>query len=218
MKTLTKLGLSGLAAGLLAVPAMADVEVVFSDFLNAKMDRITAIEEEREAVFRDYRTEGTRTGLPPSARLNRSRFPGTEWANERLFPDVKGYNVPALFKAMMERGIREADPGFDGAVTLEIEKLRIENFSLAVISSRNTQVSGKVIVHDAHGNLVAEHKIWSSLVPEYSASQTYNGPNYAYRTAAMSSRIGPAAAEFTEKALEKLYPGYDAPGLVIVDR
>ncbi|SDE07118.1 hypothetical protein SAMN04488071_1993 [Kordiimonas lacus] len=201
-----------------AAAAQADVTVSFTDRLEAKMDRINAIDGRREEAFREFRTEGTRGGLPPNARLNASLFAGTEWANERLFPDIKDYNVPALFQAMMERGIKAADPDFDGTVTVKIKKLQIEAFSLAGLRGRNTQAAGDVTVLDADGNMVAQHYIWASIVPAYTASRSYTGPDYAYRKAATTTRVGPIAAEFTQKALGKLYPDYDAPGLVIVDR
>ncbi len=197
---------------------LADVEVTFSDYLVGKMDRINAIDGQREAVFREFRTEGTRTAIPSNARLNRSRFAGTEWANERLFPELEDYNLPALIKAMMERGIKEADPAFDGTVQVKIDKLRIQFFSLAALRGPNTQMSGDVEVLDAAGNVVKQNHIWAAIVPRYTAARGYDGPDYAYRTAALNTRVGPIAAEFTEKALRTLYPDYDAPGVVVVDR
>ncbi len=201
-----------------SVAAEADVKVSFTDRLQSKMDRINAIDLKREEAFREFRTEGTRGGLPPNAKLNASLFAGTEWANERLFPDIKDYNVPALFQGMMERGIKAADPDFDGTVVVHIQKLQVQSFSLAALRSRNTQAAGDVVVLDAAGNELARHYVWAALVPEYTASRSYTGPDYAYRKAATTTRIGPIAAEWTEKALKKLYPDYDAPGLVIVDR
>lgn len=196
----------------------ADVEVTFSDYLASKMDRINAIDEQREAVFREFRTEGTRTGIQPNARLNRGRFAGTQWAHERLFPNLEDYTIPGLIKAMMERGIKEADPDFKGSVQLEIDKLRVQSFSLAALRGPNTQMSGDVTVLDAAGNVLQQHYIWTAIVPRYTAARSYDGPDYAYRAAALNTRIGPIAAEFTEKALRTLYPGYDAPGVVVVDR
>ena len=48
-------------------------------------------------------------------------------------------------------------------------------------------------------------------------TKNYHGPDYAYRAAALSTRVGPIAAEFTEKVLTTLYPEYDAPGLVVIE-
>jgi len=209
---------SVLAVPLLAMPAQAEVEVTFSDHLSGHMDRITSIDEQREAVFREFRAEGARGNLQPNARLNRSRFAGTEWAHERLFPEIEDYSVPALIQAMMERGVKEADPDFDGTVQVKVDKLRIQGFSLAALRGPNTQMSGDVIVRDAAGEVVKEHHIWAAIVPRYTAARNYDGPDYAYRRAALNTRVGPVAAEFTEKALKKLYPDYDAPGVVVVDR
>ncbi len=199
-----------------ALPAHADVDVQFEGYVADKMNRITAIDRNREDVFRNYRTEGSRGQVDPRDKLNVSYFAGTEWGNERVFPSYDDYNVPDLIKEMMVRGIKEADPDFNGTVQVTIDKLRIKDFSLAVISSSTTQMSGTVKVLDAAGNVTSEHDIWSGIVPEYSASNRYKGRNYAYVGSAVATRVGPIAAEFTEKALETLYPEYDAPGLVIV--
>ena len=200
----------------IAAPAYADVDVQFEGYVADKMDRITSIERSREEVFREFRTEGSRTQVKPRDKLNVSYYAGTEWGNERIFPNYDDYNVPGLIKGMMERGMKEADPGFTGTVQVTIDKLRIKDFSLAVISSSTTQMSGTVKVLDAAGNVTAEHDIWAGIVPEYSVSNNYTGPGYAYTGSAVNTRVGPIAAEFTEKALETLYPDYDAPGLVIL--
>ncbi len=201
----------------MAAPAMAaDVEVVFSDFLAGKVDTISAIDKRREKVFRKFRTEGTRSSIPPRAILNRSRFSGTEWGNERVIPDFKDYDLPTLIKAMMDRGIKEADPDFGGKVTVKIEDLKIKDFSLAVINSFSTRMIGDVLIQDADGNPVSEYSISAYLVPSYTATRNYDGPNYAYRAGALNTRIGPIAAEFTQKALKEMYPDYDAPGLIIL--
>ncbi|WP_262690738.1 hypothetical protein [Kordiimonas aestuarii] len=210
------LAASGLTVAAFAAPAYAGVDIQFEGYVADKMDRITSIERNREGVFRDYRTEGTRTQVKPRDKLRVSYFAGTEWGNERIFPSYDDYNVPDLIKEMMERGIKEADPDFNGTVQVTIDKLRIKDFSLAVISSHTTQMSGTVKVLDAAGNVTAEHDIWAGIVPEYSASNNYKGRNYAYVGGAVATRVGPIAAEFTEKALETLYPDYDAPGLVIL--
>ncbi|WP_025896698.1 hypothetical protein [Kordiimonas gwangyangensis] len=207
---------ASLAAVVLAAPAQADVDVKFEGYVADKMDAITRIDKSREKVFRRFREEGSRTQVRASDTLNRSYFSGTEWANERIFPDFSNYNVPDLIKGMMERGIKEADPDFAGTVEVTVDKIRVKDFSLAVVSATTTQMGGKVRVLDAAGNVVAEHDVWAGIVPEYSASTNYNGRNYAYLESAADTRIGPIVAEFTEKALETLYPNYDAPGLVLI--
>ncbi|WP_417451643.1 hypothetical protein [Kordiimonas sp.] len=206
------------ASGLMmaATAAQADVTVKFDGYVADRMDRITGIDKNREEVFRQFRTEGSRTQVKPRDALNVSYFAGTEWGNERVIPNIDDYSVPGLIKGMLERGLREADANFAGTIEVTIDKLRIKNFSLAVISASTTQMSGTVKVLDAAGNVTAEHDIWAAIVPEYSASNNYTGPGYAYTGPAVDTRVGPVAAEFTEKVLETLYPDYDAPGLVVL--
>lgn len=201
-----------------ALPAQAEVNVEFTGVVAERMNRIAAIEMKREESFRKYRNEDVVWGPKTKAVFDRSYFSGTEWGNERLIPNIEDYSVPGLLKAMMERGIKAADPSFDGSVHITVEKMRIANFPLAVIGSTRTDMKGIVRVLDASGNLVAEHEIWSGLVREYSVSSHYDGPNYAYRAQAVHKRVGPIMAEFTEKVLETLYPDYDAPGLVVLQR
>ena len=210
------LAAGGLSAAALASPAMADVTVAFEGYLSEKMDRITSIDKNREEVFRQFRTEGTRNQVRPRDSLNRGYFAGTEWGNERIFPELEAYNVPGLIEGMIERGIRQADPDFSGTVVVTVDKLRVKDFSLAVVSAGTTQMGGTVKVLDAAGNVTAEHDVWTGLAPDYTASNNYDGPDYAYTEEALHTRIGPIAAEFAEKTVETLYPGFDAPGAVVL--
>jgi hypothetical protein len=199
-------------ASFLTHAATDNVEVKFSKFLDKRMDRISAIDKNREEVFRQYRIDNATSIQRPRGVLNKGRFFQTEWANERLIPDIEQYSVPALITEMMKRGIEGANPdGFDGRIVLEVDKLSVGNFPLATISNFNTRMKGKVKLFDSAGELVTEHKIWTALVPKLTAERNYQGPDYAYIASAGETRIGPIAAEFSAKALEKVFPGYDAP-------
>ncbi|UTW54975.1 hypothetical protein [Kordiimonas sp. SCSIO 12610] len=206
------LGLSGTAF------AESDIiELSFSKYLAKRMDRISAIDKQREEVFRDFRRDGSRQAQRPRDRLNNSRFFQTEWANERLIPNLDDYSVPALIEEMMKRGIEEASPdGFNGRIVLDITELRIANFPLAAINSFNSRMKGVVKHYDENNNLIAEHKVWTALVPKFTAGRNYQGRDYAYLTTSGTTRVGPVAAEFTAKALEKIFPDYDAPDLVFL--
>lgn len=212
----TMLAVGTFSAAVMAAPAHADVTVQFEGYVADKMDRITSIDKNREKVFRQFRTEGTRTQVQPRDALNRSYFAGTEWGNERIFPNVEDYTVPGLIKGMIERDLKAADPDFSGTVEVTIDKLRIKNFSLAVVSAGSTQMGGKIRVLDAAGNVTLEQDIWAGMAPDYTAANNYTGPDYAYTAAALDTRVGPIAAEFAEKTIEALYPDFDAPGAVVV--
>jgi hypothetical protein len=192
------------------------IELSFSKYLDKRMDRISAIDKRREEVFRKFRRDGGRQAQRPRDALNNSRFQ-TEWANERLIPDIDDYSVPTLISEMMKRGVDAANPeGFDGKIVLEIKDLFVANFPLASINSFNSRMKGVVKHYDASGQLIAEHKVWTALVPKFSATRNYKGPDYAYLTTSGATRVGPVAAEFTAKALEKVFPDYDAPDLVFL--
>lgn len=206
----------GLLAGLVShAVAAADVKVEFSDFLAERMGRISAIEKEHEEFFREYRAEGRRQPSI-SVQKNKNRFLDAEWGNERLVEDVRAYSVPALAQAMMEHGIKEAKPDFDGRIVLHIDRMKVANFSLSVLRASRSQIRGTVDVFDAAGNLVATHKVSKTLLPKYTQSRKYTGPDYAYLAPAAGLRVGPVLAQFTEEALEKVFPGYDAPSAILV--
>ncbi|MCJ9427944.1 hypothetical protein K6118_02555 [Kordiimonas sp. A6E486] len=208
----------GLSAMAYSAPAFADVDIQFSDQLATYMGDIDRAEKDHEKVFRKYRVESSSYGLKPRAGVNKSRRSQIEWANERLFPNVDDYNVEALFTAMLDRGLKAADPNFAGKLVVSINKMRISDFPVAVIRlSHRSQISGTVKVYDASGKLVADHKVTTSLHPKRLAAAIYKGPDYAYAPLAQSTRVGPLAAQFTEKVLETLYPKYDAPGPVIIN-
>jgi hypothetical protein len=224
-KILSKVTQSAILASflLLSVSSAASVktselEINFSEYLDKRMERISAIDRGREKVFRKYRRDGSRRSLRPRDVLNKSRFFQTEWANERLIPDLAEYSVPSLLTEMMKRGIEGANPdGFDGRVVLEVDKMYVSRFPLAAINSFNTRMEGKVKLFDNQGDLVAEYDLWTGLVPKFTASRNYKGPDYAYLSTSGATRVGPIAAEFVAEALEKVFPNYDAPDLIFLE-
>jgi hypothetical protein len=207
---------------LFSVSSMANIgtdslEVNFSERLDKRMDRISAIDKKREEVFRRYRRDGARQSQLPRNLLNNSEFSEVEWANERLIPNLEHYSIPSLITEMMKRGIEGAHPdGFDGRVVLDVDKMYVSSFPLAAINSFNTRMEGKIKIFDSEGKLVTEKKVRTTLVPKFTSSRQYDGPDYAYLSTAGTSRIGPIAAEFTAEALEKAFPDYDAPDLVFL--
>ena len=193
------------------LPAVADVEIKFSDYLGNIMDEITYHEKKREKSFREFHAEGSRSDARARRFSYRNhRIPG--WANEALIPDFDDFDVPSLIKAMMEKGVKEANPKFDGTITVNVGTLRLVNFPFMKINSSRTRMVGDVLVKNADGDVTAEHHIVAYLSSRYSRSRFYDGPEYVYQIAAANTRIGPIAAKFTEKALEKIFPDYDAPG------
>lgn len=201
----------------LIVPAVsADVHVTFSEELNEKMDRIDAIEIRRETQFRKHGIESIGNVNATRLKFEARRYRGTEWGNERAIPELKDFSTQNLIAAMIERGVEEAAPGFEGDIHVHVKKLKVANFSLATLQSFQSWMEGDVTVKDADGNILDEHHINTGIVPKFSVSTRYKGRGYAFRDRYVGTRVGPIAAEFSQKALEKMYPSYDAPGLVVL--
>jgi len=204
-------GVAFLSVSAIIPPAVANVEIVFSDYLQSKMIKISYHDKKREEAFREYRAEGNKSDARAGRFAYRNhRVPG--WANENLIPNIDNYDVPSLIQAMMERGLKEADPDFDGTITVNVERLKVVHFPFIKINSSKTQMAGNVQVKNAAGDVVAEHHIVAYLSEHFSRSRFYDGPDYVYQIAAANTRIGPIATKFTEKVLEKIFPGYNAPG------
>ncbi|MCJ9427943.1 hypothetical protein [Kordiimonas marina] len=208
------MGLSGMA---LSSPASAEVQVEFVGYLARYMGDISRIDARREKSFRQYRSERSAGDVPVITKRPPDRTDKTDWANERLFPNLADYNVPDLFMKMLERGLKAADPGFKGKLVVSIDKMKIGDFSVAVIrASRRTQMAATVSLYDANGKLVKRQRVVTSLHPKHWGLGPYAGPDYAYAPGAFNTRVGPLAAQFTEAVLETLYPKYDAPGPISV--
>lgn len=220
MKQFQKTMLGMVFASVAIFPATADVKVTFSNYLNKKMDVINRIEVSRESKFRENQVEGPNGNtVGVTTTFYKNRFRHVKWGNEKLIPNMADYTVENLITAMMEQGMREAAPDFDGEVKLHIERLNVNNFAAGAIRSKNvpTRMRGWVSVYDAAGNLVKEEKV-SSIAYNVNVTfvRDYDGRGYMYQSSAADTRVGPVAAEFTEKALKKIFPEYNAQGAVLV--
>ncbi|MCK0067912.1 hypothetical protein [Kordiimonas laminariae] len=206
-------------AAAFALPAKAEVTVTFSDYLNKKMGQIDRIEKSRESKFREASAEGPNPRVATGAAVLKTRFRDMNWGNAELIPDVDNYNVEALITAMMELGVKEAAPDFEGNINLHIKRINVNNFAAVSIASRNTptRMQGTVSVYSREGDLIAEQKVMATVNrPNLSSLREFEGRGYAYAAAAKDTRVGPIAAEFTQKALERIFPTYDARGAVLV--
>lgn len=219
MNKIKVLLLGVLVAGFGVLPAKADVTVTFSDYLVKKMKQINRVEVNREGKFRNVNIEGPNANLVKGAAALKTRYNDMAWGNEALIPDIDDYNVEALITAMMERGVREAAPGFDGDVKLHISRINVNNFAAALIASKNTptRMQGVVTVYDADGSVISESKVLATMgQPVFSSVRSADERGYAYPVPAWNTRIGPVAAEFTERVLERIFPEYEAHGAVLI--
>lgn len=217
-KTLTfACALVGAATGMPANADVPDVEIKFSDRIQENLKSIDRIELRREKFFRKYRIEGA--NRRDVGNLNRSRFNNTEFATERLIPEIDDFSVNALMNAVLENSLEkvtDADP--DHTLVVEIENFWVQNYSLNRFSTFNTRMKGKFSLLDASGATVASEEIDTVLVPQFTGQWNYDGPEYAFLDQSRDVRIAPIFSYFAKRGIESLYPDADVPGPIFVKR
>lgn len=139
-------------------------------------------------------------------RFARAETAGVRWAGETLIPDLESYSVENLVRAMTRANLARALPEFRGHIRYKIERLKIDDHSVAAISGANSFVRGKIIVHDAKGKKVGEKRIRSNLVIRETVRRNYTGPKFAFAETDASDRVGPTLAFFVERAMEAVWP------------
>ncbi|WP_262694607.1 hypothetical protein [Kordiimonas aquimaris] len=202
---------------MLAVPASADVEVVFSEQIEGDMDRLNQLEVRREEFFRKYRQEGSRRFRP--GRADQVYFKNVKFAHEKLIPEVDDYSVQALANAMVAYNLSKIE-SHNPAHTLrvEIDDFNVSNYSLARYSQGPTRMKGTMSIIDANGRVVRSERVVTALLPKFSSVIRYDGEEYAYLRDMMNVRVGPMLASFLEKGMEDLYPDADVPGPIFLRR
>ena len=200
-----------------AMPAAADVTVSYSPTLEKYLESVDRVERQREKIFRKFNVDrgGSIVGRS-SDILAKNRYKGTEWGNERAIPNIEDFSVTNLLEAMLERGVKAANPDFDGSVQVHIDRLNVSNHSVSILRAPNTYMEGTVKLLNADGTVVAEEKIKAIPTRKYTVDRSYDGEDYAYVQSTITTRVGPVFADFTEEALEKLFPEYDAPGFILL--
>ena len=217
MKFLYMIGAMAMGlAGLQGASAM-DVEVKLSDRIESNLKSINRIETRRETFFREYRVEGA--NRRPVGNLNVNRFAETQFANERLIPDVDDFSFENLAEAMAAYSlskVKGAKP--DHKLVVEIENFWVSNYSLNKFATFNTRMMGTFNLVDASGNVVASEKVDTPIVPQFTQAWNYQGTEYAYLIDSANVRVSPIMATFMEKGIERLYPNADVPGPIFVRR
>lgn len=211
--------ISAVALGLVApVGASAmEVEVKLSPRIEKNLKSIDRIEGRREAFFREYRVEGA--NRRPVGNLNVDRFSETEFANERLIPEIDDFSFASLAEAMATHSLSKVEGrNPDHKLVVEIDNFWVSNYSLNKFSSFNTRMVGTVSLVDASGNTVASEEVDTPIVPQFTQSWNYQGPEYAYLIDSANVRVAPVMATFLEKGIERLYPDSDVPGPIFVRR
>ncbi len=212
--------LAGAVALGLSAPASAsamDVEVKLSPRIENNLKSIDRIELRRESFFREYRVEGA--NRRPVGNLNVNRFAETEFANERLIPEIDNFSFANLAEAMAAHSLSTVeahDP--DHKLVVEIDNFWVSNYSLNKFATFNTRMVGTVSLVDASGQTVASEKVDTPIVPQFTQAWNYQGSEYAYLIDSANVRVSPVMATFLEKGIERLYPDADVPGPIFVRR
>lgn len=200
----------------LATPASAmDVDVKFSSKIEDHLSSIDRIELRRETFFREYRVEGA--NRRQVGNLNVNRFAETEFANERLIPDIDDFSFENLVAAMAEYDLKQIeDHNPDHKLVVEIENFWVSNYSLNRFQSFNTRMVGTVSLVDASGAVVASKEVDTVILPQFTQSWNYQGSEFAYLAQSANVRVSPILATFLKKGIEGLYPDADLPGPIFV--
>jgi len=221
--------LAALAAALLAAPAGAQtapetasemVEIEYDDGIEAILSRVNRVEQIKEERFRKYRhTERTHREAGVF-RFSGTLTEGTRWANETLIPELENYTVTNLLRALTVDNLNKAVPDFDGRIVYEIDRFKVANHEVAILSGTSSYMTGRVTLLGPNGAVRKREKVTANLVVDPTVDRQYTGPKYAFLQTDPEARIGPTVSFFVEQALEQLWPEKEdeihGPATVIV--
>ena len=205
------IALAGLLFSAAGSAGAVEVDIKFSKYLTKVMPRLDLIEREREEYFRRYRQSRRN-----SRELSTSRWPAVQWANEVLIPDLNDFSVEALTRAFVTASLERA--GVDGVARVEIvlERLRVENHAVSIISGPNSMAKGTITAYDAAGNVIGTAAVTASLITKFLAAPRYNGTDFAFPDTSRRIRVGPTLANFVYKGLGKIFPGREFARPVLI--
>ena len=208
------IGLGGIASTAFA----ADVEVDFSSYLNGKMGALNRIEKDREERFRRNLDDANITSLKSPRRANVTRFGNVAWAGELLIPDLNNYTVENLTIALVKETLNRAGMGdVVGTIRLNIDRLRVQNHPISVLTASDSYVIGTLEHVDANGSVLKSTKVSANLVFNRTVDHNYQGPDYAFSSTDPVNRVGPALARFVQKGLENLFGDEDFVGPIVIE-
>lgn len=196
------IALAGLLFSAAGSAEAVEVDIRFSKYLTKVMPRVNVVEREREEYFRRYRQ--TRRH---SRELASARWPSVQWANEVLIPDLNDFSVEALTSGFVTASLERA--GVDGVDRIEIvlDRLRVENHAVAIISGPSSVATGTITAYDAAGNVIGTADVSATLITNFQAAPRYNGTDFAFPDTTRRVRVGPTLAHFVYKGLGMIFPG-----------
>jgi len=190
------------------------VEVVFTGRILDDMGRINKLEKRREKYFRKHRGETRRRGFP---KLARSRYSKTEFAVERLIPELEDFSVEHFIRRAVLRNVKEMGlENVPARIKVTLQQMRIADYSLAPYRSHSTTMKGVVEVFDKNGDRTGAVNLTWEMIPLFTTDHNYAGREYVFLRESAYVRIAPLTLGFLEKALEHMFPGKDAPGPVFI--
>ncbi len=216
MKSLT-MGSICVSACLSGAVMAADVEVVLSDHIQDMTASINRIEQKREKSFRKHRDDNRTFAVTDSRRMAKARWNNVDWASEQLIDDVSSYTLKNLTVALVNESLERAGVADQvGRVRVQIDTLRVSNHSLARLSGINNHTEGKIELWDKSGRQIASVDVNSNMVPLFTSSRSYDGPNFAFADIHEKTRIGPTLSYFIYKGLDKAMAGKEFPRPITV--
>ncbi|MEE8258205.1 MAG: hypothetical protein V3R20_00790 [Sphingomonadales bacterium] len=208
------IGIGGVATTAFA----ADVEVDFSSYLDEKMGALNRIEQAREERFRKDLDDANNSAVNTARRTNVTRFGNVAWAGETLIPDLNNYTVENLTIALVNETLNRAGMGdVAGTIRLSIDRLRVQNHPLGILTASDSYVIGTLEHVDANGSVLKSTKVSANLVFDRTVDHNYQGPDYAFSATDPFNRVGPALARFVQKGLENLFGDEDFVGPIVIE-
>jgi len=186
--------------------AKESIEVVFSDSISQALERVNHVERILEERFRKFRHTQRSHRSAGVFRFSRTLTDGTRWANETLIPELENYTVVNLMKALTADNLARAVPDFEGRILYRINRLKIENHDVSFLNGPSSYMTGEVVAHGPDGEVIGAYDVSANLVVNPTIDREYTGPEYAFFQTDPTQRVGPTAAYFVEKALERVWP------------
>jgi len=178
------------------------VEVTYGEKFARIAPRVDVVERKQEKYFRRYRE--TRRY---SRNLAFARWPSVEWASELLVPEVDNFSVESLVRGLVTASLERA--GVEGVerVVVQINRLRVRDHAIAVVSGLNSSVTGALIAYDAAGQIVGQADLTAIMTTDFQAAARYEDSDFAFPETARHQRVGPTLSYFVHKALGEAFPG-----------
>lgn len=196
-----------------------ELEITFSKKLRKRLATIDRVEQIREERFRRSLIDESN---PYMTILNSSAAPSSndtvDWAGAQLISDLQDYGVENLIRSLVSRTMSQVAPDFKGLIRLRLDRIKVDNHSVAFLRASRSYVTGKIEVRDDEGRKIIEDKMTVDLDIEEIEALDYRDVDLAFAEADGSDRVGPVLAAFVQTVLGEAWPEQKErlPGVVMV--